>query len=112
MTSYLIPMSVEASSHFTQTVSLSGTVFSFRFLWNERDGRFYMDVSTTDGERNGIRMVPNSPLLGNSPVTTDGDFYLLSRDSNADENNIEYSQYGTMWNLYWVPFDQEDEEED
>jgi hypothetical protein len=30
----------------------------------------------------------------------------------ADENNIEYSQYGTMWNLYWVPFDQEDEEED
>lgn len=103
-------MNVEASSHFTQTVSLSGTVFLFRFLWNERDKHFYMDISTTDGERTGVRVVPNSPLLGNSSVTTDGDFYLLSKDANADEGNIEYSQYGTMWNLYWVPFDQEEDE--
>lgn len=112
MTAYLIPMDVEDSAHFTQTVSLSGTVFSFRFLWNERDKHFYMDVSTTDGERKGVRIVPNSPLLGNSSVTTDGDFYLLSKDANADEDNIEYSQYGTMWNLYWVPFDQEEDEDE
>lgn len=112
MTSYMIPMNVDASAHFTQTASLSGTVFSFRFIWNERDGHFYMDVSTTEGELKGVRIVPNSPLLGNSSVTTDGDFYLLSKDSKADEDNIEYSQYGTMWNLYWVPFDQEEEDED
>ena len=106
-------MNVEASAYFTQTVSLSGMAFSFRFLYNERDGFFYMDVSTTDGERRGLRMVPNSPLLGGDGggVTTLGDFYLMTDSPDADASNIEYSQYGSIWNLYWVPFDQEEDEE-
>ena len=111
MNGFLIPMKVENSSHFTQTVSLSGMAFTFRFLWNERDGHFYMDVSTTEGERKGIRIVPNSPLLGDSDVTSDGELYLLSKESKADEDNIEYSQYGSVWNLYWVPFEQEEDGE-
>ena len=108
MRSYVVPMSVEGSAYFTQTVNLSGQAFSFRFLWNERDQHFYMDVETTDGKKNSVKLVPNNALLGKSSVTDLGDFYLLSQDSSADPDNIEYSQYGSVWNLYWIPFDQEE----
>lgn len=108
MMTYLVPMSVEGSAYFTQTVNLSGQSFSFRFLWNERDQHFYMDVETVDGKRNSVKLVLNCPLLGKTPVTDLGDFYLLSQDSSADPENIGYSQYGSVWNLYWVPFDQEE----
>ena len=108
---YLIPMDVVSSAYFTQTANLSGQAFSFRFLFNERDGFFYMDVETNEGKREGVRMVPNSPLLGQSGVTTLGDFYLLSSNAEADQDNIKYEDYGNVWNLYWIPFDQEDEEE-
>jgi len=103
MNAYKIPMNTEASSYFTQSVNLDGTAFSLRFLWNARDGFFYMDVSTTEGERTGIRMVPGSPLLGKSPVTDKGDFYLLSEDSSAGDGPQSYDDFGAKWNLYWVP---------
>lgn len=99
----LIQMDVQSSAYFTQTASLSGQTFTFKFLWNERDKSFYMDVQTNDGVKRSIRMVPGRPLLGNSQVTDRGDFYLLSEDSKADPDNIEYEQYGKMWNLFWVP---------
>ena len=76
MRSYVVPMSVEGSAYFTQTVNLSGQAFSFRFLWNERDQHFYMDVETTDGKKNSVKLVPNNALLGKSSVTDLGDFYL------------------------------------
>ena len=111
MEAVLIPIDLTDSSYFTQTCACYGVTFAFRFLWNERDGHLYMDVSTVDGERNGIRMVPNSPLLGNSSVTDIGDFYLLSDEAGADSSDIKYEDYGTVWKLYFVPFEQDEEEE-
>lgn len=99
----VVPMDVQSSAYFTQTATLSGQTFTFKFLWNERDKSFYMDVQTNDGVKRSIRLVPGRPLLGKSQVTDRGDFYLLSEDSKADPDNIEYSQYGSMWNLFWVP---------
>lgn len=110
MKTFMVPMDTASSAHFTQTVNLSGTTFSMRFIYNERDGFFYMDVSTSDGERKGVRLVPNTPLLGDSDVTSLGDFYLLSEDSGAAEYPERYEDYGTKWNLYWIPNDQEEEE--
>lgn len=111
MDAVLVPIDVTGASCFTQTCVCYGVTFSFRFLWNERDGRFYMDVSTNDGIRRSVRLVPNSPLLGEKSVTDKGDFYMLSQDSKAAPSNIGYFDYGTVWKLYFVPFDQDEEAE-
>ena len=112
MNAVLVPLDVTRSSTFTQTCVCYGVTFRFRFAWNERDGKFYMDVSTNDGERYSVRLVPNSPLLCEKSVTDLGDFYLLSQDSKADPSNIGYFDYGTKWNLYFVPFEQDEESEE
>lgn len=100
---YEIPVNASESAYITQSVNLSGTAFTFRFLWNERDNRWYMDVKTNAGEKTSIRIIPNDRLLGeNSPVTAAGDFMLLSTEINADPEKMEYADFGNKWKLCWV----------
>ncbi len=100
---YEVPVNASESAYITQSVNLSGIAFAFRFLWNERDYCWFMDVKTNDGEKTSVRIIPNERLLGkNNPVTAAGDFMLLSTEITADPKAIEYADFGNKWKLYWV----------
>ena len=103
MKSFLIPIDVEQSAYFTQSVSIEGETFNFRFLWNSRDELWYMDVSSVTGTENGVRIVPNSPLLSSKRVTNNGNFYLFKSSVDADENDMKYEDFGKNFQLYFVP---------
>lgn len=103
MKSYLIQVDVEQSSYFTQSVSVEGETFNFRFLWNERDSLWYMDVSSVNGSENGIRLIPNENLLISKRVTRKGNFMLLQTSSDANPNDMKYSDFGNKFQLYFIP---------
>ncbi len=50
---------------YTERVTLDGQEFLFRFDWNGREGRWYLDVGDIDEAWivTGIKIVANMPLL-------------------------------------------------
>lgn len=60
---YTIPIS-SATSNYTQRASLDGVDFEFRFLWNDRDRRWYLDLANSSGEllASGRKIVANRPM--------------------------------------------------
>jgi len=60
---YLIPTSTKASN-YEQTVSLDGTDYRIRLLWNGRDTHWYMTLRTAAGVDlvTGIKVVANIPF--------------------------------------------------
>jgi len=52
-------------SNETQQVSLSGRLYTLRWLWNERDARWFMDLALSDGTPivSGVRVVVGWDLL-------------------------------------------------
>lgn len=63
-TTLTIP-TVAGEPYYTLRTRLDGREYNFRFAWNERETRWYMDVLTTAGEplAVGIKLVANWPLL-------------------------------------------------
>jgi len=55
-----IPMTTLVGD-WNQRTTLDGTVFGFRFIWNDRDETWYFDLFDEDGNRlrSGVRVVPN-----------------------------------------------------
>lgn len=54
--------------HFDLQVVLSDTVYTLEFKWNQREGAWYMDVRTEDGEPivSGVKVVVDFPLARRS----------------------------------------------
>lgn len=103
MKAFLIPIDVDKSAYFTESVSVEGETFNLRFLWNSRDEFWYMDVSSVTGTENGIRIVPNSPLISSKSVTNKGNFHLFKSSVDADETEMKYEDFGKKFQLYFVP---------
>ena len=103
MKAFLIPIDVDKSAYFTESVSIEGETFNLRFLWNSRDEFWYMDVSSVTGTENGIRIVPNSPLILSKRVTNKGNFHLFKSSVDAEENEMKYEDFGKKFQLYFVP---------
>jgi len=68
-----IPLT-QTESNFTKLVTLDGEDYNFRFLWNERDGHWFMTIRTSGGDDiiAGIKVVADIPL-----VTHDADSRLF-----------------------------------
>lgn len=60
----LIPTS-DVDPDYTLRTRLEGIDYNFHFLWNQREGRWYMSIFTDDGVQLavGIKVIPNWPLL-------------------------------------------------
>ena len=59
------------SPNETQQVTLSGTLYTLRWRWNERDARWFLDLSLSDGTPivSGMRVVTGWDLLSSVPGT-------------------------------------------
>jgi hypothetical protein len=99
-----IPILLEQSADFVQTVELDGAVVVIRITWNVRNDTGFMEFTDGDGNTiNGIKIVPNWPLLRQLKGSTsiDGDFIVV-RDDNTVETEITYDNLGSGQNLYYV----------
>jgi len=97
----IIPFDPTLSSYQTFSVNLGDFVASFRLLWNERDGSWYMDVDSDIGKNSSVRLVPDSPLLGRfNRLGYEGDFRCLKTDASAT-NSLGYDQLGSAYSLVW-----------
>ena len=97
-----IPVETSISSYFTQSVNLGEVMCSFRFLWNLRDERWYCDFSSSEGRNDGVRIVENTPLLGDrNRIGADGDFRVLKANKSAGDR-ITYDNFGKDYILVWA----------
>ena len=83
-------------------ILLGFNLLSLRTYWNASSGKWYMDISGSDGVSlaRGLALVPNINVLELSPELTRrlGQFRLLASGSavRATENNL-----GTDMRLWW-----------
>lgn len=107
----IVPIDTAQSSYITMSVNIGDAVVKFRLLWNQRDDSWYCDFKTSSGENDGIRLVPETPLLGpRNRLGVDGDFRVIKVVKTAP-NDINYKNLGKDYNLVfatsaeWEEFD-------
>ncbi len=65
MTIYAVPCVPGVQSNWVQRTQLDGRDFMFRFVWNQRDGHWSIDLADQDSIAiaSGIKLVINRDLL-------------------------------------------------
>lgn len=106
----IIPFDPSISAYQEFSVNLGEFVCSFRFLWNERDGHWFVDFKSSLGSVLGVRIVEGSDLLWkNSGLGFDGNFRVLKTTKLAKE--LTYDSLGSDYSLVfgldseWEVFD-------
>lgn len=81
-----IPLKKDGSAWRTLSVNLSGVSLSIRLLWNNRDQHWFADFESVDGKNNGIRLVINTPLLGQkNHCLKGGDIIVLKKTLDCND---------------------------
>ena len=98
----IIPIDTRQSSHIMMSVNLGEFTCRFRLLWNERDGYWYCDFQSSNGNNDGVRLVEETPLLGDkNRLGYDGDFRVLKAVKTA-EDHISYENLGKDYSLVFA----------
>ena len=98
----IIPFNPSVSSRQNFSVNLGELVCEFTVSWNQRVEAWYCDFETTTGANYSVRLVEDSPLLGNVNRTgLKGDFRVLKFNKLSKEN-ITYDNLGTDWKLVYL----------
>lgn len=98
----IIPFNPSVSSRQNFSVNLGELVCEFTMSWNQRVEAWYCDFETTSGANYSVRLVEDSPLLGEVNRTgLDGDFRVL-KFNNLSSENINYDNLGTDWKLVFL----------
>lgn len=86
------------SSDITYQIVLEGQSYNIRFVWNIRQEYWFLTVIDSDGGRiDGVKMVPNWPLLDNhrAQIVLDGD--LLVIPNTPEPEALGYDNLGIDW---------------
>lgn len=102
----LIPIYLETSSDFVETVSLDGVIYELRITWNVRNDTAHLSLTENDedaGAVKSVKVVPNWPLLRQlkGQLKMSGDLIVLKEDA-AIGDEITYDNFGNGYNLYYV----------
>lgn len=100
---------VSADQYFS--VDVGDDVANIHLRWNERDGHWFADISSSNGEVPSVRIIEKSPLLGQrgGSVKLGGDFRVLA--FNRDSEAITYDNLGSDWKIIfgtyqeWADYD-------
>lgn len=91
-------------SYFTHKVNLDETTVAMRFLWNEFDNHFFLDVENTRATIKGTRLIPNWCLYstyGDKSFLNDGDLILLPL-VELDQPDLGFDTFGKEWGLFYA----------
>lgn len=88
--------------YFTESVNVGDVSLSMRFMWNERDNHWYVDLESVDGKNNGVRVVTNTPLLaGKNRCLVNGDLIVL-QNTTDEIKELGYENLGTDFLLFYM----------
>lgn len=108
-----IPVFQSASADFSQTIDLDGASTTIRLIWNTRINYWFVTVVTEGGRLDGLKLVPQYPLMRYKRRIPDlpGDFVAFKIDASLGEE-VSYDELGAGWNLYYLTADEYDQWED
>lgn len=99
-----IPTFQENSADFTQEIELNEQLVELRIVYNIRIGFFFLTFTDQNGNTlNGIKMVPNWPLMDwhRGTLEFEGDLIIRQVDDEAGDL-ITYDNFGNGWNLTYL----------
>lgn len=97
-----IPLKKECSAWRTLSVNISGVSLSIRLLWNSRDGHWFADFESVDGKNNGVRIVPNTPLLAyRNKCLNGGDLVVLKKTLDCNDP-LGFENLGGDYTLNYI----------
>lgn len=105
----IIPTSPD-DPFYSQTSELNGVDYLLVFLYNQREGAYYLSLKTEDGVEivSGLKLVCNTPLLAyhRSANTPPGELMVLS-SVETDESPPDVGELGPDRRclLYYLPTD-------
>jgi hypothetical protein len=93
---------------YTQTTTLDGTPFLLSFFYSQREDRWYLLLSTVDGDPiyGGVKLVPNWPLFAQcvDARLPGGQFVVVSSSATDDTPpGLEELVDGARCQLCYVP---------
>ncbi len=104
MTIQLISTSTTLSS-YTQRTVLDGREYGFRFQWNQRAAKWYMDLADAAGAPIvfGVKVVADFPLLRRltDSRTPPGELFAMDRSRAGQDPGL--SDFGTRVQLIYIP---------
>lgn len=96
----IIPFNPNVSSYQELSVNLGEFVCDFRFLWNERDGFWYVDLKSSNGSVLGCRLCVGSNLVDKtSKLGYDGNFRVLKVTKTT--KNLGFENFGVDYKLVY-----------
>jgi hypothetical protein len=99
-----IPTFQSTSANFLQEIELGLQLVQIRITWNSRVEFFFLNFTDQNGnELNGVKIVPNWPLLDWHRGTLEfvGDLIVRKTDEEAGDE-ITYNNFGNGWNLTYL----------
>lgn len=92
-----------ATPHYSFQCELESVKYSFEFIWNDRDGAWYMQVG--DGEENilagSIRVILGLPLLGRFRDARLPPGQLLAVDTSNQDLDAGLEDLGSRVAIYY-----------
>jgi len=83
-------------------INLEGTTYTLLWLWNERDNRWWLKVSSINGEQLGYTPVVSSYPLFDSRLPNSllppGEFYIHPKGKRLISPNL------TNWRNFWITY--------
>ena len=107
-----LPVYNEESADFEYNIDLDAVNMTIRLTWNTRVEYWFMSISTTDTEIQGVKITENFLLLDQykaSLYNIPGDFIIQKISDDIGNNTLTYSNLGVNWGLFY--FDEDEVEE-
>jgi hypothetical protein len=92
---------------YQYSVSIEGVNRIFRFVWNERNTSWHLDISNDDGTVivRGLRLVPQTPLLGDYAASAlDITGYLVLLPYNLNTRGMANNKIEDIPNRYGLVY--------
>lgn len=89
---------------FTQRLVLDGSEYQFDWDWNERESRWYVEISDAEGSPivRRLKVVTNWPLLRGEADSRIPPGLLMVIDTSGAAADPLYGEWGTRWLLTYT----------
>lgn len=109
----IIPSYHAVSPNYSLDVRLNEKLYHIVMIWNTRTEYWHMSITDSNGDSvQGIKVVPNWPLLKNHRAQIDFSGDLMVRPGNPSVRDIAYDGLGGDWYLVYLDEDEVQDWED
>lgn len=92
----------DATPDFTESVNVGDVSLSLRFMWNQRDMHWFVDLESVDGRNNGVRLVVNTPLLAYRNRCLKGGDLVVLQTTTDEIKQLGFDNFGKDFSLFYM----------